>query len=227
VLGIGVSRNALVRPLRNGGIAIVGVIACAVALRFYPDRPPSYSVSLAPAYLGLLCLAGALVIGPLQVLAGRTPPLSANFRRDLGIWTAVFAVVHVAFGLVVHMGGRIAEYLFRPFHAGAMLVPRLDAFGFANDVGLFVTAILIMLLAISSNRALRMLGPERWKALQRWSYVATAATALHAAVYQLLDRRAWPFVAACWMLFGLILTFQYAARRKRLANRGQATRDPP
>ena len=96
-----------------------------------------------------------------------------------------------------------------------------------DDVGLVATAILIMLLAISSNRALRMLGPERWKALQRWSYVATAATALHAAVYQLLDRRAWPFVAACWILFGLILTFQYAARRKRLATRGQHLRDPP
>ena len=227
MLSIGVSRNALGRPLRNAGIAIAGVTACVVALRFYPDRPPSYSVSLATAYLGLLCLAGALVIGPLQVLAGRTPPLSANLRRDLGIWTAVFAVIHVAFGLVVHMGGRIAEYFFRPFHAGAMPVPRLDAFGFANDVGLVATAILIMLLAISSNRALRMLGPERWKALQRWSYVATAATALHAAVYQLLDRRAWPFVAACWILFGLILTFQYAARRKRLANRGQHLRDPP
>lgn len=227
MLGIGVSRNALVRPLRNAGIAIAGVTACAVALWFYPDRPPSYSVSLATAYLGLVCLAGALVIGPLQVLAGRTPPLSANLRRDLGIWTAIFAVVHVAFGLVVHMGGRIAEYFFRPFHAGAMPVPRLDAFGFANDVGLFATAILVMLLAISSNRALRMLGPERWKGLQRWSYVATVATALHAAVYQLLDRRAWPFVAACWMLFGLILTFQYAARRKRLANSGQPLRDPP
>ena len=222
MLGIGFSSNALGRPLRNVAIAVAGAMACAVALRFYPDRAPSYAVSLATAYLSLSCLTGALVIGPFQVLSGRRPPLSSNLRRDLGIWTALFALVHVAFGLLVHMGGRIAQYFFRPVHAGAMQIPRIDAFGLANDSGLVATAILIVLLAISSNRALRLLGAERWKAWQRSSYVAAAATALHAAVYQLLDRRDWPFVAACWMLFGVMLTLQYAGRRKRLANRDAA-----
>lgn len=224
MLGIGAGRSTLGRPLRNIAIAIAGVSACAVAMRFYPDRAPSYAVSLATAYLSLLCLTAALVIGPFQVLAGRRPPLSSNLRRDLGIWTAIFALVHVAFGLAVHMGGRIADYFFRPVHAGATPSPRIDAFGLANDAGLVATAILIMLLAISSNRALRMLGADRWKAWQRWSYVAAVATALHAAVYQLLDRRDWPFVAACWMLFGVMLTLQYAARRKRLANRDPVPR---
>lgn len=214
MLGIAIGRTALGRSLRNTAIAIAGVTGCVVALRFYPDRAPSYAVSLATAYLSLLCLTGALVIGPFQVLAGRRPSLSSNLRRDLGIWTAIFALVHVAFGLFVHMGGKIAQYFFRPLHAGAMPIPRIDAFGLANDVGLVATCILIMLLAISSNRALRMLGPQRWKALQRWSYAATAATALHAAIYQLLDRRDWPFVTACWILFGVMLAIQYAARRK-------------
>jgi methionine sulfoxide reductase heme-binding subunit len=225
VLGIGTGRKTPGRPRRNIAIAIAGVTACVVALRFYPDRAPSYAVSLATAYLSLACLTGALVIGPFQVLAGRRSPLSSNLRRDLGIWTAIFALVHVAFGLAVHMGGRIAEYFFRPLHAGAMPIPRIDAFGLANDVGLVATAILIMLLAISSNRALRTLGAQRWKAWQRWSYVAAVATALHAAVYQLLDHRDWPFVAACWVLFGAMLTLQNAARRRRLANHDQAPRE--
>lgn len=222
VLGIEFSSHGLARPLRNVAIAIVGATACAVALRFYPDRSRSYAVSLATAYLSLSCLTGALVIGPFQVLSDRRPPLSSNLRRDLGIWAAIFALVHVAFGLLVHMGGRIAQYFFRPVHAGAMQIPRVDAFGLANDSGLIATAILIVLLAISSNRAVRMLGAERWKAWQRSSYVAAAATALHAAVYQLLDRRDWPFVAVCWMLFGVMLALQYAALRKRLANRDPA-----
>lgn len=227
VLDIGTRANATGRPLRNIAIAIAGVTTSVIALRFYADRPASYAVSLATAYLSLLCLAGALVIGPFQVLAGRKPPLSFNLRRDLGIWASIFALVHVGFGLLVHMGGRIAEYFFRPHHPGAMPIPRIDAFGLANDVGLLATAILIMLLAISSNGALRALGAHRWKALQRWSYVAAAATALHAAVYQLLDRRDWPLVVACWVLFGMMLTLQYAARkRRRLAShRQQRARD--
>ena len=222
VLGPVFSGNALGRLLRNIAIAIAGATACAVALRFYPDRSLSYAVSLATAYLSLSCLTGALVIGPFQVLSGRRPPLSSNLRRDLGIWTAIFALIHVAFGLLVHMGGRIGQYFFRPVHAGAMPIPRVDAFGLANDSGLVATAILTVLLAISSNRALRLLGAERWKAWQRSSYVAAVLTAVHAAVYQLLDRRDWPFVAACWMLFGVMLALQYAGRRKRLANRDTA-----
>ena len=227
MLGVGFAKAAPGRSLRNIAIAFAGIAGCAVALRFYPDRPPSYALSLATAYLSLLCLTGALVIGPFQVLAGRRPPLSSNLRRDLGIWTAIFALVHVAFGLMVHMGGNIAQYFFRPLHAGAMPIPRIDAFGAANDAGLAATAILLMLLAISSNRAVRMLGPQRWKALQRWSYTAAATMALHAAIYQLLDRRDWPFVAACWMLFGAMLIAQYAARRKWLSNGRPTSHDSP
>lgn len=227
MLDIRVGRNRLHRSLRNIAIAVAGATGCAIALRYYPDRAPSYAVSLATAYLSLSCLSGALVVGPFQVMAGRRPPLSANLRRDLGIWTAIFAIVHVAFGLAVHMGGRIADYFFRPGHAEAIPVPRLDAFGVANDAGLVAIVILTVLLAISSNRALRALGAERWKAWQRWSYIAAATTALHAAVYQLLDRRAWPFVAACWALFVVMLTLQYAARRKRLANRHPVHRVRP
>lgn len=224
---IGAKGGTARRLLRNLGIAAVGAAASAAALHFYPNRAPWYAVSLATAYASLLCFTGALVIGPYHVLAGRSAPLSSNLRRDLGIWTAIFAIVHVAFGLGVHMGGNIAHYFFRPLRTGAMPLPRIDAFGLANDLGLFATLILAVLLAISSNRALRAMGADRWKAWQRWSYCAAAATALHAAIYQLLERRDWPFTAACWVLFGVMLALQYAARRKRRADRPQSPPAPP
>ena len=218
MLAIGTNGGTMRRLFRNIAIAVAGAVVSAVALQLFPDRAPWYAVSLATAYASLVCFAGALGIGPFHVLRGRTPPLSSNLRRDLGIWTALFALVHVAFGLGVHMGGNVAHYFFRPLGAGAMPLPRIDPFGLANDLGLVATLILTMLLAISSNRALRALGAGRWKAWQRWSYGAAATTAAHAAIYQLIDRRDWPLVAACWMVFGAMLALQYAARKKRRAN---------
>ncbi len=66
---------------------------------------------------------------------------------------------------------------------------RLDPFGLANDLGLIACLILVMLVAISSDAALRKLGPVRWKRWEQANYVAAVATAVHGALFQVLEKR--------------------------------------
>jgi DMSO/TMAO reductase YedYZ heme-binding membrane subunit len=198
---------------RNVGIATTAVIACVVAAEFWQGKGVAFAVSFVTAYGALLCFTLALSIGPWHVLRGNPSPLSSTWRRDLGIWTAILGAVHTVFGLGVHLGNPWL-YFFRTVPRGSIPTPRIDAFGLTNDLGLVAQALLLALLAISNNRALRWMGAQRWKAWQKWTYWAAIATALHAAIYQLLERRdAW-WLLLCWSLFGVMLALQWAGRKK-------------
>jgi sulfoxide reductase heme-binding subunit YedZ len=183
---------------------------------YWQERSVAYVVSLVTAYASLLFLTVTLGLGPWHALRGRRLPTSSYLRRDFGIWTALLALVHVAFGLFVHMEGNVWLYFLRspPYHAFPW--PRIDAFGLTNDVGLAATLLLLVLLALSNNWSLRRFGAARWKTWQRSSYWTAAAIALHAVIYQLLDHRTWVWLLACWALFALIAGLQWAARRPKL-----------
>jgi sulfoxide reductase heme-binding subunit YedZ len=137
------------------------------------------------------------------VLRGRTGPLSYDLRRDMGIWTALVGLAHVAAGLLVHMDGRPWLYFLKPIeeaHGIPGIGPlRVDRFGLANYSGLAATLILAMLLALSNDLSMRRLGRRRWKRLHRLNYALFALVLVHGAVYQWLESRAALLVA----VFGL------------------------
>jgi sulfoxide reductase heme-binding subunit YedZ len=66
---------------------------------------------------------------------------------------------------------------------------------FSNYTGLATAMVLLLLLLISNDISLRKLGIKRWKALQRFSYLAFALTMAHGAAYQLVEKqhRGWVF----------------------------------
>jgi DMSO/TMAO reductase YedYZ heme-binding membrane subunit len=210
-------RLRIYRLARNVGIATTTVIACAVAVALWQSKTVAFAVSFVTAYVALLCFTLALCIGPWHVLRGTPLPLSSFWRRDLGIWTAILGTVHTVFGLGVHMGNPWL-YFFRTVPRGSIPRPRIDAFGLTNDLGLVALAVLLALLTISNNRALRRMGAQRWKAWQRWSYWAAIATAVHAAIYQVVEQRGVGWLLLCWSLFGVLLGLQYAGRRKYAPN---------
>ena len=150
--------------------------------------------SLATAYVSLAFLAIALLIGPWNVLRARANPVSIDLRRDVGIWAGILGIVHSVMGLFIHkMGGPARYFLYGPDEPHR--VPwRTDLFGFANFTGLGSTVLLLMLLAISNDIALRRLGTQRWKSLQRWNYAAFVLMAVHAVAYQVLSKRVIPVV---------------------------------
>lgn len=153
--------------------------------RFFMTR-----VTDATGYVALGLLALALLIGPANLLLRRRNPVSDYLRRDVGIWTAIFSVVHVIFGFQLHGGGRISAMLNYFVVDGS---PMLDSFGLANWTGLAALVIGLMLLAISTDAALRELKARTWKDLQRLNYTLFALVVLHVFFYGALLRMTSPF----------------------------------
>lgn len=187
---------------------ILFLVSGATAGTFYlglDSASPIARLSMASAYASLLLLAATLTIGPWNRLRDRPNPVSSYLRRDIGIWAGVLGIAHVIVGLQVHMDGKFWLY-FLPPDAAYRFPLRIDAFGLTNYAGLAAGLILLMLLSLSNNAALRALGAVRWKRLQRWNYAVAALVVAHGVVYQLLEKRALGFV----LLFGVTVTLAFA-----------------
>ena len=142
----------------------------------------------ATGYVGLGLIGLTLLIGPANLLLRRRNPVSSYLRRDVGTWTAIVSVIHVIAGFFVHgppapLGERILGYFFAP--DGRVLT---NSFGLGNWTGLAATVIVVGLLALSSNFALRKLKAGPWKNLQRLNYALFVLVILHAIYYGALLR---------------------------------------
>ncbi|MEX2282281.1 MAG: ferric reductase-like transmembrane domain-containing protein [Gemmatimonadota bacterium] len=142
--------------------------------------------SIATGYVALGLLALTLLTGPANLLLDRRNPVSSYLRRDAGTWTAIFSVVHVILGLQVHGTGKISGFLdyFIARDGGVLR----NSFGLANYTGLVGVVIVLGLLAISSDAALRKLKARPWKRLQRLNYALFVLVILHAIFYGALLR---------------------------------------
>lgn len=160
----------------------------AVAAR--DDRSTMRRLTVATGYLALALLALTLLIGPGNLLLRRRNPVSSYLRRDVGAWTAAFSVVHVIFSLKVHGSGRIRDFLDFFFADGS---PLSNSFGLGNWTGLAGLMIVVLLLALSSDAALRKLKARNWKRLQRLNYALFALVIAHAFFYGALARETSPY----------------------------------
>jgi methionine sulfoxide reductase heme-binding subunit len=154
-------------------------------------------LTFASGYVALGLLALTLLIGPTNLLLGRRVPVSNYLTRDMGTWAAFFSALHTIVGLQVHgppgatsLSERILSYFLGPDGR-----PLTNSFGLANWTGLAATVIVLGLLAISSDFALRKLKAGRWKWLQRLNYALFALVIAHAIFYGALLRRTSPFTA--------------------------------
>jgi sulfoxide reductase heme-binding subunit YedZ len=178
------------RRLRHHFLIAVAALAGGAAVAMAYNRHELRSqVSVATAYVGLVCIALSLILGPLNLLRGRPNPVSSDLRRDLGIWGGVVGLIHVAIGLTVHMRGKMHLYFLAPREWHSAVRVRLDLFGAANYSGLFSGAVLLLLVLISSDAALRRLGAARWKRWQRLNYFGAVALACHGVLYQVAEQR--------------------------------------
>jgi sulfoxide reductase heme-binding subunit YedZ len=141
-------------------------------------------------YIALVLLALTLLIGPANLLLRRRNPVSSYLRRDVGAWTALFSGVHVVVSLTVHGSGQISHFL--DFFVADGNVLR-NSFGLGNWTGLAALVIVTVLLALSSDAALRKLKAKNWKRLQRLNYVLFALVIAHAFFYGALLRETSPY----------------------------------
>lgn len=198
------------RILRHAVLLLASVLTAGVFYLSVHSRAPLFWVSMATAYSSLVLLALSLGIGPWNRLRGQPNPVSSFLRRDIGIWAGLLGIVHVIFGLQVHLEGKFWLYFLPPADAPYRFPLRIDTFGLTNYAGLFATVILLLLLSLSSNVALRTLGAARWKSLQRWNYAGALLIVVHGVIYQFLESRTTGFVIAFGAITLLALTMQLA-----------------
>jgi methionine sulfoxide reductase heme-binding subunit len=167
----------------------------------HPGLPGRISISritTATGYLALGLLGLTLLVGPANLLLRRRNPVSSSLRRDLGTWTAIFSVVHVVLGFQGHGRGTLGFLDY--FVVGSR--PLTNSFGLGNWTGLGALVIVVGLLALSTDGALRELKARRWKRLQRLNYALFALAVLHAVFYGALSRTTSPFTL---LLFGIVI----------------------
>ena len=191
---------------------MIGFVYANVPTDFIPRR-----WNLATAYVALAFMALTLLLGPWNVLRGRPSPVSTDLRRDVGIWAGILGLVHSVIGLRIHEQGKFWRYFVYAANEGHLLPIRSDAFGLANYTGLGSTLILLLLLSLSNDAALRRLGPVRWKSLQRFNYAAFGLMAVHSIVYQLLEKRVVPVVAVFVGVTSVVVVTQLTGYRRRRA----------
>jgi sulfoxide reductase heme-binding subunit YedZ len=158
-----------------------------------PSPDVHHKLSMASAYSALAFFVVSLCLGQWSVLRSRPNPVSFDLRRDIGSSAAgLIALFHAGVGLTVHLRGRMWMYFLKRLHPLTLQTTRL---GFSNYTGLATAMVLLLLLLISNDISLRKLGIKRWKALQRFSYLAFALTMAHGAAYQLVEKqhRGWVF----------------------------------
>ena len=107
-----------------------------VYARVWNDLSLAYRWSMATGYVSVGLIGTALLLGPWWVIRGQRAPISSDSRRDVGLWGAAFALLHVATALQVHMHGDMLQYFMYRARDGHAFSLRLDRFGFANWIGL-------------------------------------------------------------------------------------------
>lgn len=150
--------------------------------------------TVATGYLGVGFLALTLVLGPANLLLCRRNPVSTYLRRDVGIWTAVFSIVHVVSAVLMHVshGSELFASLLHFFVAedGSLLT---NSFGLGNWTGLVATVLAVVLLVTSNDTTLRRLKARPWKWLQRLNYAVFVLVVAHAFFYGAFLRMSSPF----------------------------------
>jgi len=193
-------------------LIILSVISALTIPLMWDNLDAITFTAISTGYISLFILAASLVIGSINLILKKNNPISSYFRRDLGIFGGLLAIVHSVTGLFVHMRGNMWTYFLNKSDQGYSI--RLDSFGLANYTGL-ISALLILLLLITSNDySIKKLNIRNWKNIQRITYLMFAIVLLH-SVYYLGDNLSRMYYLYLPLL-GLILASQFTGIRLRM-----------
>ncbi|HSF84514.1 MAG TPA: hypothetical protein VLG28_02490 [Acidimicrobiia bacterium] len=164
-----------------------------------------FSVSAADTSLALL--TATLLFGPVHVIRGGRPTIHRPWRRVIGVWGGAMALVHVSAAVFVH--ARWQKVWSNWLEIAPPTLVGGDR-GLANWLGLAQVAIVVLLLWLSRDGALRSLGGRTWKRLQRSSYVLVVLVGAHALLYHRIEARIAVHRAPIIALLVLMLLGQLA-----------------
>lgn len=165
---------------------VAGLISAFAFGAFFASRP-SWVLEMrtwkAFGDAALILLLITLAIGPLAKLH-RPWARSLPWRRETGIWFGLMAIVHTI--LILNGWARWSfsrlfgyEYV-EQLGREARLEP---GFGLANLMGLVAIFWTLVLVATSSDRAVRFLGGSAWRWLHTSTYVVFYLSLIHAGYF--------------------------------------------
>ena len=189
-----------------------------LSTEWWPDRSYGrrgddvhWKLSMATGTTAILLLAVSLTIGPIRrIRSGRRGPVHLPWRRAFGVWAAFTAWTHVVFGITIHATG---WRIWVPFTHLWQSQGRLRVLGGSMFVGLAAASILVVLVATSNSSALRKLGAQRWKLVQRSTFIVVILAFVHVTSMQLQEGRALLHVALTLTIFVGIAAIRVAAVR--------------
>ena len=165
---------------------VVGFIGVVAIYFFWLTRPDWDSEMRFWRAIGdgsLMLLYASLVIGPTASFIPRFR-LLLPYRRELGIWFGIFAVIHT----IIILDGWVSWDFYQ--FMGYQYIPAIDqtvrmesGFGMANLLGLLAVFIALPLMATSTDWASRSLGVAAWKFIHYGAYIIFYAVALHTAYF--------------------------------------------
>jgi len=196
-------------------LAVINAACFLLVFELAKTKYLPFRLSMGTAYTGAILLGVTLVLGVLKVLRGEISPVSTDWRRDVGIWAALFGLAHVIIGLQVHAPGRMWTYFVYPAEESHSFPLRLDTVGWANHLGLLGGLLLLFLLVLSNDWSLTRLGARRLKGYQRWNYAVFGLVLAHGMLYQILETRAVGWVTALAVLSVLIIVLQLTGFQRR------------
>ncbi|MBL7056365.1 ferric reductase-like transmembrane domain-containing protein, partial [Candidatus Woesearchaeota archaeon] len=174
------SKKKLVRHV------VLAIISVFLYYLFYVSRSDLASlhrILRATGDLGFILLFATLAIGPLAKIWKPATKL-LPWRRQAGIWFALAAIAHS----ILALDGWIEWDWLRFF--GYEYLPQLGryarlepGFGLANILGAIALFWTVILLATSSDSALKFLGGSAWKWIQNAGYVIFYLTGAHAVYF--------------------------------------------
>ena len=191
----------------------------------------TWRLSVASADTSLILLALTMLIGPLRVWRGGQPVVHQPGRRLFGLWSATFGLFHVGFAVFVHTKGlALWENWLDP--SSSKSLPLLTGKrGLANWFGLAQVLLIVGLMLISRNSAIRRLGARRWKQWQRFSYLLAILVTLHLLLYQSIEQRIdrhrlGPLLVVLLLLVGQVGAVVLQRRRLAAVNPGSSMAEP-
>jgi sulfoxide reductase heme-binding subunit YedZ len=190
-------------------VLILGSAAATVTSEGLIDR-----LSITTAWLCAVLLGIVLLIGPFESVRSGRRPVNHLLRRDLGIWTALIGLAHLYLGMEASM---TPAYLMQFVENGrsALSFETRDALFFWGTIlGFIVGLMFLMLLALSSDTAIRILGLSWWKRLQRTAWFSFVLTALHGLAFQTLESRPAAWITILVLLSSGVIATRLAARRR-------------
>lgn len=214
--------TASVRLIRqHATVGISSLIVCLILVQTRNDLEPLHSWNRAFADVSLFMLGIVLLMGPLSYFY---KPLQKQivWRRTLGIWSAIYALLHT----IVILDGWVEWnlerlfFLFTPKGQPWILHP---GFALANTVGILALIYYLMLTVTSNDWSIKLLGKKSWKYLQQKTTVLYTLVILHTFYFLFFhepENPNWfkgPFVIMIVFIFILrVSAFLKAVKRKSL-----------